>query len=158
MWNILHLTVKQYLKCWLNIWLYSWKSIQEISTQIMNYLYSSTCLGRSQATGTRPLPPSETVLLRCGIENVSLWWHKVCDLNTCSYQIRMAWVTEKYTRTRGKKSYLISLFSSPKENYDEIVEEDPNGEEQTDRRLKDHNDLHVLDFGKHFPRVELLYQ
>ncbi|ROT71035.1 hypothetical protein C7M84_010661 [Penaeus vannamei] len=45
----------------------------------------------------------------------------------------------------GSKMFLFG-GTSPKENYDEILEEDPNGEEQTDRRLKDHNDLHVLDF------------
>ncbi|XP_047468874.1 kelch domain-containing protein 3-like isoform X1 [Penaeus chinensis] len=45
----------------------------------------------------------------------------------------------------GSKMFLFG-GTSPKENYDEIPEEDPNGEEQTDRRLKDHNDLHVLDF------------
>ncbi|XP_063615365.1 kelch domain-containing protein 3-like [Penaeus indicus] len=66
--------------------------------------------GRGETTGTRPMPPEETILLRCRIQ--------------------------------------MFLFggTSPKENYDEIPEEDPNGEEQTDRRLKDHNDLHVLDF------------
>lgn len=56
------------------------------------------------------------------------------------------------------KYYFLSLFSSPKENYDEILEEDPNGEEQTDRRLKDHNDLHVLDFGEYLLGLETFFR
>lgn len=42
------------------------------------------------------------------------------------------------------------FFCSPKDNYEEVTysEDDVYGEESTDRRLKDHNDLHVLDFGK----------
>lgn len=47
----------------------------------------------------------------------------------------------------GKYFY---FFCSPKDNYEEVTysEDDVYGEESTDRRLKDHNDLHVLDFGK----------
>lgn len=45
---------------------------------------------------------------------------------------------------------IASFFLSPKENYEDMTpaEDDAYSEELTDRRLKDHNDLHVLDFGK----------
>ncbi|KAK3863462.1 hypothetical protein Pcinc_030769 [Petrolisthes cinctipes] len=47
----------------------------------------------------------------------------------------------------GSKMFLFG-GTSPKDNYEDEIysEEEIFGEESTDRRLKDHNDLHVLDF------------
>ncbi|XP_042222819.1 kelch domain-containing protein 3-like [Homarus americanus] len=47
----------------------------------------------------------------------------------------------------GSKMFMFG-GTSPKDNVEEVtaLEDDVYGEELTDRRLKDHNDLHVLDF------------
>ncbi|KAG0730319.1 Kelch domain-containing protein 3 [Chionoecetes opilio] len=55
----------------------------------------------------------------------------------------------------GSKMFLFG-GTSPKDNYEDMTppEDDAFSEESTDRRLKDHNDLHVLDFGFSRKRVE----